>query len=100
MKYLSLVFILVSCNTPPRNIEIERCFPAMVKDMTIEGETYHTGYCRCHQYSIGENIGRTSESVNKPLKYCDKQATFINYPTTLYLFLQDWRVYLLQFENK
>jgi hypothetical protein len=86
--------------SPKRSIDVERCFITMDKTIEYEKELYSSGYCRCHLYIVGDEIGRITESTNKPLNYCDKQATFINYSTTLYLFLEEWRVYLLLKEKK
>jgi hypothetical protein len=39
--------------------------------------TLTPGFCRCHQYRIShEQIGRVSESENKPLSYCNRFVGF------------------------
>ncbi|MEA2035949.1 MAG: hypothetical protein U9O94_00465 [Nanoarchaeota archaeon] len=59
---LIVVLVLASCT----NIQVERC---MV-------DTDHFN-CYCHEYVIkrGE-VGRVSETVIKPLDYCDKFISF------------------------
>jgi hypothetical protein len=100
MKYLSLLLVLLlnSCNgiPPAKRIDIERCFLTIDKEVSINDTNYYSGACICHNYRVGDELKRTSESKEKPLNYCNKQATFIDYPTTLYIFLESWRVYLLQ----
>jgi len=57
-----LLLVLVSCT----NLQVERC----------QIDTVHFN-CYCHDYVIkrGE-VGRVSETVTKPLEYCDKFISF------------------------
>ena len=98
LKIIILFFLFSSCNglPPKKNITVERCFLAIESTILIDEKEYSTGFCRCHSYMVGSSIKRVSESENKPLLYCDKQASFKDYATTLYLFLEEWRIYLLQ----
>lgn len=85
---------------PARYVDVERCVPNLIEETIINEKSYYSGYCRCHTYRVGDEIKRISESENKPLTYCDKQMGFKDYATTLYPFLEEWRVYLLQQEKK
>lgn len=99
MLILVLTGFLSSCRgIPPKsNLTIERCFLVLQDEMSMEdGGWSYTGYCRCHNWSITkDSIGRSSESVNKPLLYCDKKGGMSaeDWGKTS-LFLEDWRLYL------
>ena len=100
MRYLNLfliLFTITSCRglPPAKSITVERCFPLM-EEVALDEEILVRGICQCHKYKVGDEIKRVSESYSMPLMYCNKEATFKNYPTTLYPFLEEWRVYLLQ----
>jgi hypothetical protein len=100
MKCLKIILLLIltSCNgiTPKHSIDVERCFVSLEKTILVDGVEFHYGSCRCHQYRVGDEIKRLTDSIDKPLMYCDKQAVFKDYASTLYLFLESWRVFLLQ----
>ncbi len=66
---ITLLFLLLSgCDkiVLPKLDDHERCV------VSIEHSV-----CRCHIYRVsGEKIGRVSDSINKPLEYCDKLVGF------------------------
>ncbi len=104
MKYLSvtLLLFLYSCNgiTPATHIDVERCFTSLEREVIIGETKLYAGTCICHTYRVGDVIGRITESEEKPLLYCDKIGGIKNYATTLYLYLEEWRIYLLQQKTK
>lgn len=52
---------------------VERCFPYI----QAAGEGLYSGKCRCHQYLVKNgHVGRVSDSVDRPLDYCHKFASF------------------------
>ena len=79
MKRLSLLLLLSSCvsTIPPRSITTERCSPYI--EAMSEFENRWTGYCRCHQYKMGDEIKKVSDSYDKPLNYCSGVIGFKKY---------------------
>lgn len=98
MLCVLLTIFLNSCRviTPARSVITERCSPVI--EELPESYDRFTGYCVCHEYKIGDEIKRVSETYVKSLMYCNKAISFPNYSTELYPFLEEWRVFLLQQE--
>lgn len=104
---LLILLVISSCNglEPAHNIVVERCFPLMeVVNLeavaSVDAEPLYRGVCQCHSYKIGETFKRISDSVSKPLIYCNKEVTFKDYPKTLYPFLLEWSTFLKQNTKK
>ena len=94
----SIIFLSSCVNIPPaRRITTERCVPYI--EQIPDSIDRYTGFCRCHSYVIGDEIGRTSESKDKPLNYCSKIIGFPKYVTEVYPFLKEWSVFLQQQEK-
>lgn len=95
---LSTIYLSSCVNIPPkRNITTERCVPVI--EQIPESIDRYTGYCRCHKYVMGDQIGRVSDSYDKPLNYCSKIIGFPKYVSEVYPYLEEWRVFLLQQEK-
>lgn len=65
----SLILLLITLNSCgiPKIRPIERCVIS-----------FDNNKCRCHEYTISDKtIGRTSDSYDKPIEYCDKGVVFI-----------------------
>lgn len=99
MNKIFLLLLLASCRgIPPKsNLTIERCFIVIEQEIVSEnGKLSYMGHCRCHNWSISkDSIGRSSDSENRPLLYCDKKGGMNGDDwgkTTI--FLEDWRLYL------
>lgn len=74
--FLSLI-LLTSCDDFPGILPQERCFVVLDQEQIIQDIPFYSGHCRCHMYQWGEHhIGRITDSVNKPLNYCDKLGGF------------------------
>lgn len=102
LNFILIIFLFVSCQgiEPSHSIVGERCFPIMKEISSVETlkgeEQIVSGFCQCHKYKIGDQIKRVSDSYEMPLMYCNKEATFKDWSNTYYLFLEEWRVYLIQ----
>ena len=95
---LSIVCLSSCVGIPPkRNVTTERCVPII--EQIPESIDRYTGYCRCHAYIIGDQIGRISDSYDKPLNYCSKIIGFPKYVTEVYPFLKEWSIFLQQQEK-
>lgn len=65
-----LMIFLSSCQQIPI---LKQPFERCVIYLEQLGEDTYSGKCRCHQYEITpDNIGRISDSIDKPLNYCDR----------------------------
>lgn len=95
---LSTIFLSACNGIPPKsNFSAERCFTVLEEEVVRDdGVRFYSGHCRCHIWSISKDaIGRSGESENKPLMYCNKNGGFngSNW-SNFVIFLEDWRLYL------
>jgi len=75
--------------------KIERCV-IFLKEVE---EDIYSGKCRCHEYEITlDNIGRVSESFDRPLNYCDRYVAFK--PSESWTELRAWFEELIFWENQ